>query len=613
MRPATLFALVGLGCSIAPGEVLGQSSAMDLRLYYPPKEVALSDQRIYKLTFSCTSRGNLTNGQASDVFIKKNGTSSHFIVINDKLMNTDGSGNATVPTSGVAFFPVFAVTKGVIKIDNRDACLSTQYVTGGPELYLQAYANYSTQNEPGILLSFGYAVAGLIPPLWAMFNGKLSGPTKDQLTAFGNTDDPLKKTLSALNTEENYPVSRKLAPGDYEIRTAFSSVRINVKYVPSIIKDGGDTAMKFFRKQIDTSPQKIDANNLSQCANLATDLVALGFSKEDDIPYALAYKGIRSNLTAAQASQCLGDDYAVAAASIKSGLWEFAGKKEQILTVAEAKMEHSGLAPTVPYQPEFDESRMKRFTDALSRLTRSEPLAISDKVTFSKTLKEPVTLDDQSVAKLFGGEAKDFAVGSELAEYFVKTGYRRFGCYQSSSLGQKLDGGKTLLLGFKANKDDAALGVDNVALLKPIFTETGAVAKLIAYDDFDWISAAMTSRKWMCGRIAIRNQVRSPHPSSQMPRRPLTNRPPPEFVCRTGHSASAHSQIASDNELDGRSHVVCSNRFQRGPATFSRKRKLLTLLAGPPGSNQEPGRYKRVVHVGISATVRSLYSGCAPS
>ncbi|UVO28143.1 hypothetical protein [Bradyrhizobium arachidis] len=512
MRSVTLLAVLGLASSAIPSNVLAQSAAMDLTLYHPRQEAPLSDQRIYKLTFSCNALANLTNGQASNIFIRENATSSHFIVINDKLMSSDTAGNTTVPTTGVAFFPVFAITKGVIKIDNRGACLSTQYITGGPELYLQAYANYSTQNEPGILLSLGYAVAGLIPPLWAMFNGKLSGPTKDQLTAFGNTEDPLKKTLSALNTEENYPVSRRLSPGDYEVRTAFSSVKINVKYVPSIINDGGDTAMKFFRKQIDTSPQKIDANNLGLCTNLAGDLVAIGFSKENDIPYALAYKGIRSGLTAAQASQCLGDDYAIAAASIKSGLWEFAGRANQVLTPKEATIEHPPQAP-VPYQPDFDENRLKRFTDALSRLTRSEPVANSDRAAFSKTLKEPVTLDDESVSKLFGGEPKDYAAGADLAEFFVKSGYRRFGCYQATNLGQKLDGGKTLLFAFKADKDDATLSIENVALLKPIFNETAAVTKLVAYDDFDWITASMESRKWMCGRIAIKKPSQQSSPA----------------------------------------------------------------------------------------------------
>jgi hypothetical protein len=503
MRSLTLLAVLGLGCSAVSSIALAQPPKMDLILSSPPKVSPLRDRRIYKLTFSCNALADLNNSQASNFFIRKNATSSHFIVINDKLMSSDAASNTTVPTSGVAFFPVFAITNGVVKIDNRSACLSTQYITGSPELYLQAYANYSTQDEPGILLSFGYAIAGMIPPLWAMFNGKLSDTTKDQLTGYGNTEDPLKKSLAALDKEENYPASVRLSSGDYEVRTAFSSVRINVKYVPSILTDGGYSAMKFLRTQIDTSPQKIEPNNLGLCTSIALDLVAIGFSKKNDIPFALAYKGIRSGLNAAQASECLGADYAVAAASIKSGLWEYAARSDQILSLREAILEHPVEEP-VPYQPEFDENRMKRFTDALSRLTRFEPVANSDKAAFSKALKEPITFDDKSEHKLFGGEAKEYITGSDLAEFFVKAGYRRFGCYQATNLFQTtFDGGKTLLFAFKADKDDVTLSIDNVALLKPIFNEKGAVTKLIAYDDFDWIRASMESRNWACGRIAI--------------------------------------------------------------------------------------------------------------
>jgi hypothetical protein len=57
------------------------------------------------------------------------------------------------------------------------------------------------------------------------------------------------------------------------------------------------------------------------------------------------------------------------------------------------------------------------------------------------------------------------------------------------------------------------LGVDNVALLKPIFAETGAVTKLIAYDDFDWINAVMAKYNWMCGRIAIKKPVPASTPA----------------------------------------------------------------------------------------------------
>ena len=369
---------------------------------------------------------------------------------------------------------------------------------------MQAYANYSTENQPGVLLSLGYAIAGLfIPPLWAMFNGNVSGPTKDQLTGVSNTKDPLKKVLSALNREENYPVSVNLRPGDYEIKTAFSRVKINIKYVPSIIRDGGPTAMKFFRKQIDTSPHKIDGNNLGLCTQLATDLLALGFSKQDDIPYALAYKGIRSGLTAGQASTCLGDDYAVAAASIPGGLWEYAGKDEQVLKLAQAKDEHPPADPSIPYQPAFNATRMKVFTDALSRLTRVDAMAPADQAAFAKTLKEPVTLDDKSVTKFFNGEAKEYS-GNDLATHLIDKGYRRFGCYQSTNLGEKLDGGKTLMFAFKADKDDAVLSVENVAVLKPIFGEGGTITKINAYDDYDWINTAMTTGTWMCGRISIK-------------------------------------------------------------------------------------------------------------
>src|SRR5438445_8229645 len=134
MLPRKLLALLALGSSAWSNVAFAQSSAMDLKLFYPPQNTSLSDQRIYKITFSCKALANLSNGQAANIFIRQDATSSHFIVINDKLAGTDASGNATFPTSGVAFLPVFAITKGVVKIDNRTGCLSTPYLTGGPDL-----------------------------------------------------------------------------------------------------------------------------------------------------------------------------------------------------------------------------------------------------------------------------------------------------------------------------------------------------------------------------------------------------------------------------------------------------------------------------------------------
>jgi hypothetical protein len=491
--------------------LFGDPDKAAMRLTLQPQQTytELKEHQIYKLTYKCTAIADLKNSNDAKLFIRKNQTSSHYILINNKLASTDAAGNPTFPSDAVAFLPVFAINNGVVKINNCTAYPDPQYITGAPGLYLQAYANYSTANQPGILLSLGYGVAGLIPPLWAMFRGELSEGSQALVANFPKTEDPLKKTLSALDKENNFPASAKLGVGTYVITTAFSKVEISVNYVPSIIREGGSSAMRFFRKQIDTAVQKIEANSIdTQCTALATELLDLGFSKVDDIPFALAYKGIRSNLNASQASQCLGRDYAVAAASIPGGLWEYAGRSEQRLSPEHALADWPPESDR-PYQAAFNEARMKIFTDALSRLTRSDTMTPGDQTAFSKTLVEPISLDDRSVKKAFDGEPRSYT-GAALASFFVGKGYRRFGCYQSTNLGEKLDGGKTLLLAFKADKDDVTLTVDGMAILKPIFTPAGAIKMFFAYDDYDWINTVMTQRGWVCGRIAVTKPTPAP-------------------------------------------------------------------------------------------------------
>jgi hypothetical protein len=123
----------------------------------------------------------------------------------------------------------------------------------------------------------------------------------------------------------------------------------------------------------------------------------------------------------------------------------------------------------------------------------------------------------------FGGTSNTYK-GFEFAQYLVRKGYRRFGCSQSTSLGEKLDRGKTLFFAFQADKDDAALTIDNVVVMKPIFTEQRTIEKLMVYDDFDWINSSMITRNWMCGRISIKKPtpaapaVAGPAPSAQLNR-----------------------------------------------------------------------------------------------
>lgn len=491
---------------------------MDLTIYFPENEIALSDQRIYQVTFSCTKRDELTNTQAARLFIRRNATSSHFIVINDKLSGPDSAGNVAFPTDGLAFFPVFAIVRGVVKLDNRSACPFPKYILGGPDLYLQAYANYSTAYEPGIIAAAAYATAGLVPPLWAMFKGNISDSTKDQLSNFSATEDPLKKALAALSSEVNYPASVKLRPGEFEVSTAFSSVTITVKYIQSVIREGGIEGMKAFRKQIEMSRQSIDLSNLQLCGALANDLSNLGFAKEDDIPYALAYKGIRSNLKADQISQCLGADFAVAAAKIKKGLWDL-GRQEQIVSIERAKSDWPPPDPNIPYQADYSvlEAKLFNFTNALSRLARSESVDQADMAVFSKLVSPTVTIVDNSVAKVFGGSTSEVSAG-ELAKYFISKQYRRFGCAQPTSYGLTYDGGKSLLFAFRANKDDVAIPIEDIAIIKPFFND-GVVSKLIIYDEYDWLNTSMSNRNYSCGSL----QVRRPSPAQPVAAGPISS------------------------------------------------------------------------------------------
>ena len=50
---------------------------MGLIMSYPRQNSALSDQRIYKMTFKCTPLANLKNSQEANLFVRQNATTSH--------------------------------------------------------------------------------------------------------------------------------------------------------------------------------------------------------------------------------------------------------------------------------------------------------------------------------------------------------------------------------------------------------------------------------------------------------------------------------------------------------------------------------------------------------
>ncbi|MGT2437803.1 hypothetical protein ACU4GH_20520 [Bradyrhizobium betae] len=298
--------------------------------WVPPKIAELGDRKIYQISFDCEPLADPTSGALANALVRKNENNSHLIVISDELPSRDTTTNKLkYAEKATAVFPVYSVRNGRLNPDNRAACPNTTYVSGGRKLYVIGIASFATTNEPGWLTNASYALVGLLPPLWSMFKGNLDDNVSKKLTKYSETEDPLKKTLSALNADENYSATKELGPDFYVVDTAFSKVTIRVKYVRSLLRDGTQSARNAFRKQLDLSEKLTTTNLESTCSNVATELLKLGFSAEEDVPFALGYKALGSSLTREQIENCLGSDYALLAAKM-TDLQDFAPRPRNL-------------------------------------------------------------------------------------------------------------------------------------------------------------------------------------------------------------------------------------------------------------------------------------------
>lgn len=496
------FAAAAIGLVLAAGPACAQS-AIGLQIGAPTRKEPLVDRRIYQLKFSCAPRGSLARSPQSRFLVRSGKSLSHVIVVADTPAQAGDNNTIRLPQDARALLPLFTVKNGVPNPDNRTACPHPIYVYGGSDLYLIGIANYSTKHEPGLILSLGYGLAGLIPPLWSMFRGNLSEAQSALLTNYSGTQDPLRRVLSALDDEENYGVTIKLSPGYHDVLTDFSKVGITVTYLRSVITDGAQEVRNAFRKQLDTAPEKIDAANLNSCVILANALLSLGFSPQEDIPFAVAYRALRSGLSADQTAQCLGRDYALRAAE-RTDVWSF-GASTQRVSAKLARDTFPDPPPGLSDQPAFAarEREITFFTRDMSRLTRDESGTPNprDQEALNREITARVTLDDQTVKRVFGGAASQLT-GPEFIKAMIDNGYRRFGCFQATTLGTALDGGKTLLMAFKADNAHLTLPIKDVLIFKPIYNEA-LIERIVVYDQYDWINSVMSARKYRCNDVLV--------------------------------------------------------------------------------------------------------------
>ncbi|MGT2437802.1 hypothetical protein ACU4GH_20515 [Bradyrhizobium betae] len=142
----------------------------------------------------------------------------------------------------------------------------------------------------------------------------------------------------------------------------------------------------------------------------------------------------------------------------------------------------------------------EKFNRALATITRGKEVVPADQEKLNKLLSPTFVFKDETVAKTFGGG--ELKGGPALIKAMIDANYRRFGCSSATELGKAGDGGTTLLFAFKTDADRKTLPIEDVVILKPFF-EGNLVTRLIAYDEYDWITSVMDTKNYACGTTKV--------------------------------------------------------------------------------------------------------------
>ena len=312
---------------------------MDVNIQSQGTHKDLLDRRLYEINLNCQARADLPSSafafdqQMWNTLVHFNAAANNFVIISSELPATDTSnpGKIVLPTKGIGIFPIFSV-KADSAVDYRTACTGSVYVVGGQKIYLTATSSWSTQNTPGPLLSALYQATKLISPLWSIF-APFPANIAGQVTNTQATENVVKDTLTTLNQDENYGGVKLLGTGKYVVSTTYSRVIINVTEVTSLVKSKSTTILADFRKQLDAAPDKIDTQSIREtCDRNERQLLASGFSIEEDVPYGIAYLGAKSFSAKEDMLKCLGPQYALRAAALGPILWD---RISELLRVAE--------------------------------------------------------------------------------------------------------------------------------------------------------------------------------------------------------------------------------------------------------------------------------------
>jgi hypothetical protein len=303
------------GCPGAP-PVAPNTNATNVGLLdvtEPKKKKTLDPNRTYLLTVDCQSKGTLPT-QTIDGFRRQNITAIHMFAITDVNSNV-------FPTvdKAKALITVYAVggdTSNRTSYVNK-ACSTSFFLNPRKPLYLILNSSKVATNEAGTGLKFLAAGIGLISSVWPLFTG-LPVPD-DPSKRFGAVKDgesALDQLFAILNRGGTPSESDLLYEGDYTIKADYSTVKLNVSPLISIVGLGNATFTAQYQDALGQAfkgslkPETTADAAEGICLGLGFQMTnTMGFSSLDTA-YALWFLASSAGLTAEPIIRCLGKEYA---------------------------------------------------------------------------------------------------------------------------------------------------------------------------------------------------------------------------------------------------------------------------------------------------------------
>jgi hypothetical protein len=307
------------------------------------------------------------------------------------------------------------------------ACNSTFFVGARKPLYIVAGNSDVKTFEPGPGLKAIEAAISVVSAAWPLFTGlPVPAQPATRLSAVKNAEGPIAQFLQAFNNGLTQIEASPLYEGEHKIETSYSTVRVYVTRLNSIVGLNNnrftvaleDDLSTLFKEQISGT---IEATKLKTNCLAAINIMKNSYNlATQDIAYGLSHLAKNGGLTKDQIISCLTRDYAlIAAEKYVNSDWE----AQQRFTAEDVK---SILAETpMVSQPEF--KRVAFELHHLMTVMRNYAADSSDRSAsaLNSRLASPIEAADATGTL---ANANEKLTNVALVNQLREKGFTKFGC-----------------------------------------------------------------------------------------------------------------------------------------------------------------------------------------